>query len=99
MCGVDAELEKSLRISQPFDALPRSHPALSVLIFNRLSAPALANLLLLVTHLRHQVGEKTHIRFKTCRGWIDLGRQDVRRQGRVQSGRFVALSHESKGTD
>ena len=55
--------------------------ALAMLVFDGLGAAALADLFPFIAHLRHEIGQKTHVGFEPCRGGIDFRRQDVGRLG------------------
>src|SRR4029077_7335520 len=91
--SVEAKLEETVRVDQQFDTLASGQPAFGMLTFNRLGAATLANLFLLVSHLRNKVSQETHISFEPRGSGVYLGRQ--KGGGRCGLGGFVPLSHGS----
>ena len=75
MCGVGAQFEKCSRIDQQVDTFARGQASLVVLALDRLGPATLANLFLLVAHLRDQVGQESHVGFKARGRWVHTRRE------------------------
>jgi len=90
------EVDRLVRIFEQDWSLAGGEPSLVVLVFSGFVASTFANLFPFIPHLRHKVGQESHVGLKACRSRVDPRGQDVRRLRRGSYWGFVAVSHGSK---